>query len=58
MELTKEKILAMAIAAVAEECGEEISCLRVVSFREVHESSLQQYIADNKIKYRKYKLGG
>ena len=57
MELTMEQIAAMAVAAVAEETGEEMDNLRIVSFREIHKSSLEQYISDNHIQYHKYQLG-
>ena len=57
MDITKEEILAMAVAAVAEEEGEDVSRLRVVSFREIQRSSLEQYIADHGIEYKKYQLG-
>lgn len=55
--ISREQIIAMSVAAVAEETQEDISALRVVSFREIHRSSLEQYIADHQIKYKKYKLG-
>ena len=57
MGIEQETIVAMAVAAVAEEMNEEVSNLRVVSFREVHKSSLEQYIADRHIAYKKYQLG-
>ena len=55
MEL--EKIVAMAVAAIAEETQEDVKNLRVVSFREIKKSSLEQYIADHGIQYKKYQLG-
>lgn len=55
-ELTKEEIVAMAVAAIAEETGNAPSDLRVVSFRELGESSLQKYIRENNISYKKYSL--
>ena len=57
MQIAKEKIVAMAVAAVAEELREDVSRLRVVSFREVRRSRLERYLSENKIQYRKYKLG-
>ncbi len=57
MDITEEEIIAMAVAAIAEEEREEVSRLRVVSFREVRKSSLEQYIADHGIEYKKYQLG-
>jgi len=57
MELTQEQIALMAVAAIAEEEKLDVSALRIVSFREVHKSSLAQYIEDHHISYKKYKLG-
>lgn len=51
-----EKILAMAVAAAAEENGVEPKRIIVRSFREVHKSSLEKFIADNHITYHKYQL--
>lgn len=52
-----EKILAMAVAAIAEEHGVEARHVVVRSFREVRKSSLEQYLEDHQISYRKYQLG-
>ncbi len=57
MEIKEEQIIAMAVAAIAEETGEDFSSLRVVSFKEIKKSSLEQYIADHGITYKKYQLG-
>lgn len=57
MELTLEQIAAMAVAAVAEELGKDIKDVRIVSFKEIHKSSLEKFIADNNIEYSKYQLG-
>ncbi len=54
MEL--EKILAMAVATVAEENGVEANRITVLSFKEVQKSSLEKYIEDNHISYHKYQL--
>ena len=51
-----EKILAMAVAAVAEENGVEPKHVIVRSFREIKKSSLEQYIEDHRISYHKYQL--
>ena len=51
-----EKVLAMAVAAVAEMNGTEAKRVIVRSFREIKKSSLEQYIADNNITYHKYQL--
>ena len=56
MEL--EKIVAMAVAAIAEETGVAPKQVIVRSFREIHKSSLKQFIADHEIKYIKYQLEG
>lgn len=53
-----EKILAMAVAAVAEENGVAPKRVTVRSFKEVQKSSLEKYIEDNKIEYKKYQLEG
>ena len=53
-----EKILAMAVAAVAEENRIEPKHVVVRSFKEIQKSSLEKYIEDNHIAYQKYQLGG
>ena len=53
-----EKVLAMAVAAVAEESGIEPKHVVVRSFKEIQKSSLEKYIADNHIAYQKYQLEG
>ena len=53
-----EKVLAMAVAAVAEESGIEPKHVVVRSFKEIQKSSLEQYIEDNHIAYQKYQLEG
>lgn len=55
--MEQEKIVAMAVACIAEENGVDIDHVAVRSFREVKKSSLEQYIADNNISYHKYQLG-
>lgn len=56
MVINVEKIVAMAVATIAEE--NRVSPKRVVvrSFREIQKSSLERYIEDNKIAYHKYRL--
>lgn len=56
MEL--EKVLAMAVAAVAEENGIEPKRVVVRSFKEVQKSSLELFIEENNINYQKYQLEG
>ena len=55
-ELTKEEIVAMAVAAIAEETKTDIRSLRVVSFRELGENPLLKYVRENNIAYKKYSL--
>ena len=55
-ELKQDELVAMAAAAAAELLGEDVRCLRVVSFREIRKSALAQYLADNHIQYTKYQL--
>ena len=57
MDSNYERIIAMAAAAVAEEMQTDVSCLRIISFREISPTSLDQYIAERKIQYKKYELG-
>ncbi len=54
MEL--EKVLAMAVAAVAEESHMQPDHVVVRSFKEIQKSSLEQYIEDHQIAYKKYQL--
>lgn len=54
MEL--ERIVSMAVAAVAEENGIEPKHVVVRSFKEIQKSSLEQFIEDNNISYHKYQL--
>ena len=51
-----EKVLAMAVAAVAEENAVEPKRVTVRSFKEIQKSSLEKFIEDNNISYRKYQL--
>lgn len=52
-----ETVLAMAVAAIAEESNNDISHITVKCIKEVKKSDLEQYITDNKITYHKYQLG-
>ena len=56
MELTKEQIVVMAVAAIAEENGTDPKRVIVRSFREVQKSGLEKYIEENHISYHKYQL--
>ena len=51
-----EKVLAVAVAAVAEENGTEPKHVTVLSFKEIQKSSLEKFIEDNHIVYHKYRL--
>ena len=53
-----EKVLAMAVAAIAEENGVHPRRVIVRSFKEVRKSSLDKYLEENKIAYVKYRLEG
>lgn len=55
-ELSEEMVLAMATAAIAEEEGFEIKRVRVVSFRRIRKTALEQYIEDHAIAYKKFVL--
>ena len=54
MEL--KKVLAMAVAAIAEENGVTPKHVIVRSFKELQKSSLEQFIEENNISYHKYQL--
>ena len=56
-ELSREQIVAMTAACIAEELGTEVKNLRISNFHEVHKTGLAKYIEDNKINYVKYQLG-
>ena len=56
--MEKEKVLAMAVAVIAEEKGVETKRVVVHSFKEIQKSSLEQFIEDNHIAYKKYQLEG
>jgi hypothetical protein len=46
----------MAVAAVAENMRQDIRRIRVVSFREVFPSPLENYLAERKISFKRYEL--
>ena len=56
-ELSREQIVAMAAACIAEELGTEVKNLRISHFHEVHKTGLAKYIEENNINYVKYQLG-
>ena len=53
-----EKVLAMAVASVAEESGVEAKRIVVHSFKEIQKSSLETFIENNQISYKKFQLEG
>lgn len=57
MELTDDAVVAMAVAAIAEENGIDADNLRVVSFIKVNKTSLEEFVEENEISYKKYQLG-
>lgn len=55
--MDKEQIIAMAVAAVAEELKTETKRIRVLSFKEIEKSNLEKYIEEKSLQYHKYQLG-
>ena len=55
--MEKDVIVAMAVAALAEELQTDIKRIRVVSFKEIEKSRLEKYIEDHSIVYSQYQLG-
>lgn len=53
---SREELVAMAVAVIAEELGTDVQHVRVCSFREIKKSGLAQYLEDNNISYTKYEL--
>ena len=51
-----EKIVAMAVAAIAEETGTDPKQVIVRSFSEIQKSSLEKYIEEHHLSYHKYQL--
>ena len=51
-----DELVAMAVAAVAENMRLDIRRIRVVSFREVFPSPLENYLAERKISFKRYEL--
>ncbi len=54
--LDMDEVVAMAVAAVAEDLRQDIKRIRVVSFREVFPSPLENYLAEKKISFKRYEL--
>ena len=55
--MKKDEVIAMSVAAIAEELKTDIKRIRVKSFKEVEKSNLEKYIEEKSIRYRKYQLG-
>ncbi len=55
--MEEDMIIAMAVAAIAEETKQDIKNIRVKSFKEVGKSPLERYIEEKGLRYRKYQLG-
>ena len=55
--MDKKAIVAMAVAAVAEELHTEAHKIKVLSFKEVEKSSLEKYIEEKGISFQKFQLG-
>ena len=51
-----DELVAMAVAAVAENMRQDIRRIRVMSFREVFPSSLENYLAERRISFKRYEL--
>ena len=51
-----DELVAMAVAAVAEDLRQDIKRIRVVSFWEVFPSPLENYLAERKISFKRYEL--
>ena len=54
--LDMDELVAMAVAAVAEELRTDVTRIRVVNFHEVFPRSLDRYLAERKISFRRYEL--
>ena len=57
MRLSDKQMAAMAIAAIAEEMDQNMNDVRIVSFKEIKKSSLEKYLEENQIIFKKYQLG-
>lgn len=55
--MEKDEVIAMAVAAIAEELKTDIKRIKVKSFKEVEKSNLEKYIEEKSIQYIKYQLG-
>lgn len=55
--MEKDEVIAMAVAAIAEELRTDIKRIKVKGFKEVEKSNLEKYIEEKNIPYKKYQLG-
>ena len=55
--MDKKKLFAIAAAVIAEEEKTDVRKLHIVSCRAAAQSSLERYIAEHGIHYKKYQLG-
>ena len=51
-----DELVAMAVAAVAEDMRTDAKRIRVVSFREIFPGPLENYLAARKISFKRYEL--
>ena len=51
-----DELVAMAVTAVAEDMRQDIRRIRVVNFREILPSPLENYLAEKKISFKRYEL--
>ena len=51
-----DELVAMAVAAVAEDMRTDAKRIRVVSFREIFPSPLENYLSERKISFKRYEL--
>ncbi len=54
--MEEEKIMLMAVAAIAEETHVDTKCIVVRSFRQVRKSGLEKYAQDHGFTYHQYRL--
>lgn len=57
MEQDLNTVAALAVAAIAEDAGVDVTCVRIRSLKEKAKSPLDRYLNDRGISYRKYQLG-
>ena len=54
--LSREQIVAMAVAAIAEEAQTDATRVRVISFARVRKSGLERFVEENGIDWHRYQL--